>query len=94
MFFKYCTVDFPSPKEFHGCFQALQAAVQRLRFIMLAAVTAAAMNVSQPGGTPLAPPWAPQAARFGLMRVAGCDPPRAAQLSKAWAKGGPVVQRT
>ena len=27
-----------------------EAAAQRLRFIMLAAVTAAAMNVSQPGG--------------------------------------------
>eukprot|EP00435_Cladocopium_sp_Y103_P026921 s2598_g6.t1 len=41
-----------------------EAAVQRLRFIMLAAVTAAAMNVSQPG----------------------CDPPRAAQLSKVLSK--------
>lgn len=41
-----------------------EAAMQRLRFIMLAAVTAAAMNVSQPG----------------------CDPPRAAQLSKVLAK--------
>lgn len=127
------------------CMYTCQAAMQRLRFIMLAAVTAAAMNVSQPGHHTVCPfnrcsrqpgvvrstrrflyismeerqNWRlkvpagledpnsslikthdpkmnlqtqsiihfnPTNTRKHALNLTGCDPPRAAQLSKVWTQ--------